>query len=75
MTGTGWPPRRSPTTGEQALVEHGYAVAVGDRRLVAPVAATERVLAWLGGPTLGSAYKWALERVEYERRRKEVRGQ
>ncbi|WP_275040434.1 hypothetical protein [Haloarcula marismortui] len=38
------PPGRSPTTCEQALVEHGYAVTVRDRQLAAPVAAVIRFL-------------------------------
>ncbi|GGK84462.1 hypothetical protein [Haloarcula sebkhae] len=45
---------------------------VWDRRLALPFAETERFLQWLGDPTPGSAYKWAVEREEYERRREAV---
>jgi hypothetical protein len=77
VAGAGWPPRRPPTTGEQAkvFVEHGYVVTVGDRRLAAPVAAAERVLVWRGWPTLGSVSAWALARDRCERRRGEVHSQ
>jgi hypothetical protein len=70
-TCAGGPPRRSPIAGEQVFVERGY-VVMWDRQLAAPVATAERVLDWCSGPTPENAYEWALERAEYERRRKEV---
>jgi hypothetical protein len=50
----------------RGLRAQGYDPMEWDRRLALEFDATERWLDWLGAPSPGSAYKWALERAEYE---------
>ena len=57
------------TACKRVLHELDYHPMEWERRLALSFDETERFLEWLGEPTPGSEYKWALDRDEYERRR------
>jgi len=54
---------------KRVLRERDYDPMEWERRLALSLDETERFLQWLGEPTPGSEYKWALDRDEYERHR------
>ena len=57
---------------KRVLRERDYDPMEWERRLALSFDETERFLEWLGEPTPGSEYKWALDRDEYERQRENI---